>query len=274
MEWRAAERKISWRSARRVLLSSPASMRASLPPAVGPTSRPEGRPALSLVLPCFNEEANVEQAVREAAEAARGVAEVFEIVVVDDGSSDRTAARVRALQARMPEVVLVRHDRNQGYGAALRTGFRAARHPWVFYTDGDAQFDARQLVAVAPLLDTTLVVAGYRSPRNDGSAVRTLLGRGWTWVANRSLGLSVRDVNCAFKVFPKELLDDIPLRSQGAAIDAEILAEAKRRGLRIEEVPVAHRPRRAGQSTGARPRVALRALWELAWLSLRMRWDA
>ncbi len=256
------------------LLSSAPSMRASLPVAAGcRTSRREERPALSVVLPCFNEEANVEQAVREAAEAARRVAAAFEIVVVDDGSRDGTVERVRALQSRMPEVVLVRHGRNRGYGAALRSGFRAARYPWVFYTDGDAQFDARQLASVAGLIGGGRVVAGYRCPRNDGSA-RTLLGRGWTWVANRSLGLSVRDVNCAFKVFPKALLDAVPMRSRGAAIDAELLAEAARRGLRIEEVPVAHRPRRAGRSTGARPGVVLRALWELLWLSWRIRRDA
>ncbi|MEM9070773.1 MAG: glycosyltransferase family 2 protein [Myxococcota bacterium] len=225
---------------------------------------------LSLILPCYNEGPNVDRAVQEAFETAKEVASAFEIVVVDDGSADDTADRARALQKTIPELVLVQHPVNRGYGAALRTGFRAARFPWVFYTDGDAQFDSRQLCDVVDQVQEGAVLAGYRSPRQDHSVLRTGLGRAWTFLANASLGLAVADVNCAFKVFPKALLDAIPMESQGAAIDAEILAEARHRGLPIRQVPVAHRPRVAGRATGARADVMLLAVWELARVARRL----
>ena len=141
----------------------------------------------------------------------------------------------------------------------------------MFYTDGDGQFDLRQLnVFLASLARPgapRTVLAGYRHPRRD-SLVRTLNGRGWTALANAALGLGVRDVNCAFKLLPRELLARAPLSSRGAAIDAEILAEARRAGYAIAQAPVEHQPRTHGRASGANPAVMARALVEL----LQLRW--
>lgn len=202
--------------------------------------------------------------------AAASVATTYEIVVVDDGSTDDTSDVAEALQNEVPQIRVVRHSTNHGYGAALRSGFRAARYDWVFYTDGDGQFDARQLTQLRDALGKD-VLAGYRSPRQDGSWQRTLLGRAWTGLTNVVLNLNVRDTNCAFKVLPKTLLDAIPMHSTGAAIDAEILSEARRRGWSITEVPVQHRPREHGSATGARPAVMALAVWELAMVAARRR---
>ncbi len=219
---------------------------------------------LSIVLPCHDEAKNVESVVRAACDAARAVARRWEVVVVDDGSGDGTSERVRALAAGQDRIRLVRHERNRGYGAALKSGFREARYDHVFYTDGDGQFDLAQLEGflTAPGRRPGAVLAGYRHPRRD-SLLRTLNGRSWTALANATLGLGVRDVNCAFKLFPRALLAQTPLSSRGAAIDAEILAEARRRGYPIAEAPVEHRPRRHGRQSGARPAVIARALYEL-----------
>ncbi|MEM6958604.1 MAG: glycosyltransferase family 2 protein [Myxococcota bacterium] len=222
-------------------------------------------PELSIVLPCFNEAAVVASVVREACTMGRKLAERFEVVVVDDGSVDDTESAAAVDKA----VRVIRHPTNRGYGAALASGFRAARYRWVFYTDGDGQFALDQLDEFLKNAEDGTVLAGYRSPRADGSLLRTLNGRGWTALTNATLGLSVRDVNCAFKLFPVELLRSSPMRSRGAAIDAELLFEARRRGMRIVERPVTHRPRTSGEATGARPKVIARALWELGALRAR-----
>jgi glycosyltransferase involved in cell wall biosynthesis len=222
---------------------------------------------LSIVLPCYNEAMSIGPVVKQACASAAAIAREFEVVVVDDGSVDGTAARVTELG--FENVIVVRHPRNQGYGAALRTGFRTARHGWVFYTDGDGQFDLTQLEPFVRQAREGTVLAGYRSPRADASLLRSINGRGWTTLTNATLGLGMRDVNCAFKLFPRSLLDQVPMASRGAVIDAEILWAARRMGLPIVQLPVKHSPRRHGQATGARPSVVLRALWELALLRMR-----
>ncbi|MBX3252132.1 MAG: glycosyltransferase family 2 protein [Myxococcales bacterium] len=217
-------------------------------------------PELSLVLPCFNEAENVARVVGESVEAGRRAGGVFEVVVVDDGSTDDTVARVEALGS--PEVRIVRHAENRGYGAALRTGLSTARMRHVFYTDGDGQLDARELVPQLSRLRDDVVLCGYRAPRRD-PVLRVWTGRAWTALVGATLDVQVRDVNCAFKVFPRAFLRRAQLQSDGATIDAELLLEARRLGYRIEELPVSHRPRAHGRATGARPRVIARALVEL-----------
>lgn len=218
---------------------------------------------LTIVLPAHDEADNVEAVVREAVRQGRAVADRVEVIVVDDGSRDGTGDRARRLGAELPEVRVVRHAVNRGYGAALRTGFHAARSRWVFYTDCDGQFDLADLPAAVALLDRFDIVSGYRAARHDGP-LRSLLGWSWTRLVDALLDVGVRDVDCAFKIYPRALFDRIVVRSDGALVDAEILSAARRLGYRVGQLPVRHLPRTAGRQSGVRPRVVARALVELA----------
>lgn len=218
--------------------------------------------SLSIVLPCYREEANVERVVRDAVAVGRRVARDLEVIVVDDGSDDDTGLIARRLAAEIQEVRVVGNRRNVGYGGALALGFRSATKDWIFYTDGDGQFDMGQLPDVLPLLRDYDVISAFRGYRRDGLA-RELCGAIWTATVDVLLGLRLRDVNCAFKVFPRELLEQVDVQSTGALVDAELLSQVRRLGARIVQVPVRHRPRVAGVQTGAQPAVVLKAVWEL-----------
>jgi glycosyltransferase involved in cell wall biosynthesis len=223
---------------------------------------------LSVVVPCFNEEGNVGGVVAQATEVGRRLCRELEIVVVDDGSTDHTATVLSTLRREIPELKVVTHARNRGYGAAVRSGLDRAAMDYVFLTDGDGQFDLEELSLALRMLDQHDVVAGYRARRRDGWW-RSLWGRSWTALVNRFLGLRVRDANCAFKLVPRSLLRSSGLRSEGALISAELLLEAKRSELRIGQFAVSHYPRVAGRQTGASPRVIITAFRELFGLLLR-----
>ena len=227
-------------------------------------------PELSLVFPVFDEEDNIGRVLRQALELAPRLASSFEIVVVDDGSRDGSAAVVEAWREREPRITLLRHAANRGYGAALRAGLREARGELVFFSDADLQFDLDelgQLLAHAREFD---IVAGYRMPRRDPWS-RRLLAAGWGLLANGLFDLRVRDIDCAFKVFRRHVLEAIPIASVGAFVNTEILVRARQAGFRIHQVPVSHERRRHGRQSGARPRVILRALFELALLYRELR---
>lgn len=227
-------------------------------------------PELSVVIPVHDEEGAIAEVVAAVRSAAPRVAAHWEVVVVDDGSRDGTPAVLRALAASDPHVRVVRHPANRGYGAALRTGFAAARFEWIFLTDGDGQLDPAQLPeAVAALRDADGVV-GYRLRRAD-SLARRLNTALWNGMVRSVLGVAVRDLNCAFKLLPRTVLAPEALTASGAVISAEILARATRAGRRFAEIPIVHRPRRRGRSSGARPAVVLRAAWELPRLCWRLR---
>jgi len=206
------------------------------------------RPRLSLVLPAYNEEGNIERAVRTAA-AAGNRAGSYEVVVVDDGSRDATGARLSALEAEMgPRLRVVRHQENRGYGAALRNGFAAAEGDLVFYTDSDNQFDLSELEGMLPLMGEWDAVLGYRIARQD--ARRRLMT---SWVFNRLacvvFGLTVRDLNCSFKLFRRDVLRSLPLAADDFFIDTELVVRLHRGGWRYMERGVTHLPRTAGRST-------------------------
>lgn len=217
---------------------------------------------LSVVVPCFNEEGNVARVVEQAVEVGRRLASELEIVVVDDGSTDETGRVLTALRTSVPELVVLRHPRNLGYGAAVRSGLGRASLDYVFLTDGDGQFDLEELPSAARLLSEFDVVVGYRTNRSDGWW-RHAWGRAWTALVNQAFGLRIRDANCAFKLIPQSLLRASELRSRGAMISAELLLEARRFELRVGECGVSHFPRRTGQQTGASLRVMVTALAEL-----------
>lgn len=221
------------------------------------------RRSLSIVLPCFNEAASIERVARQAAEVGRRLATSLDVVAVDDGSTDETSERLARLSTEIPELEIVRHEVNLGYGAALRSGFARARGELVFYTDADGQFDLSELPGLVALLDRYDVVSGYRLARRDGP-LRYFYGVAWTALTDALLDTRVRDVNCAFKIFPRELVASPgTLRSTGALFGAELISEARRRGLRVGEIGVTHHARRGGRPTGAYPAVIGRAFREL-----------
>lgn len=227
-------------------------------------------PELSLFYPMYNEEGNVEEAVRRALSVLPRYADRFEVILVDDGSRDATPEIADRLAAQYPAVRVVHHETNRGYGAALTSGIRASAHAWIFYTDGDNQFDLEEIGLLLPLRETHEIVTGYRIQRSD-PWFRTVNARIYNLLIRMLFGIRCRDVDCAFKLYRGEIFDGMELTSRGALIDAEIFARARKRGARIAEIGVHHYPRTTGQQTGASPAVVLRAFRELfrLWLALR-----
>jgi glycosyltransferase involved in cell wall biosynthesis len=222
---------------------------------------------LSVVLPAYDEADNIGSVVESASSHLRRLGISHELVVVDDGSRDATAAVLAALGERVPELRSVAHETNQGYGAAVRSGLRAARGRYVLLSDGDGQFRIDDLDALWPYRLRADVVLGYRNPRNDPFA-RRVAG----WMYNRVfvrllLGGRFRDVNCGFKLFAREVVADMELHSTGALISAELLTRARLAGAVFIEIGVRHFPRLKGNATGLLPRVVLKMLSE----SVRLR---
>jgi len=225
--------------------------------------RPPLKPfSLTIFFPCYNEEANVERVTRAAVAVGRKVADDLEVLIVNDGSRDRTEEIANRLAEEIPEVRAVHNKPNRGYGGALIRGFREATKNWIFYTDGDGQFDLNELPGILPLLETYDVVSCYRLDRKD-PLIRKLNAFAWSTLVNLLFGIGLKDIDCAFKIYPRTFIERIELHSQGALIDTEMLAKARNLGLRIAQVGVHHYPRIAGQQTGANPKVILRAFKEL-----------
>jgi glycosyltransferase involved in cell wall biosynthesis len=226
-------------------------------------SRPPRTPlSLSVFFPCYNEEANVENTTLAAMRTLGRISSDWEVIIVDDGSRDRTGEIADRLADEYLEVRAVHNSPNLGYGGALQRGFREASKPWVFYTDGDGQFDFEEIDRLLPLLEQYDIVTAYRLDRQD-SVIRRFNAFGWTTLVNLAFGLRLKDIDCAFKIFPRALFDEIEMKSMGALIDAEVLARAKRLGYSIGQVGVHHFARTAGEQSGANLRVILRAFKEL-----------
>jgi glycosyltransferase involved in cell wall biosynthesis len=242
-------------------------------------------PQLSYFFPAHNEEANLPGLVAEALEALPELADEFEILIVDDGSKDATPRLADELAAAHPEVHVVHHPTNLGYGAALRSGFAASHYAVLAFTDGDRQFKVADL---GPLLQRLGgggpdigppgraaaggppdVVVGYRIHRAD-PLVRTVYARLYRLANRIFFGLRVRDVDCACKVFRRDALEGIAVESGGAFFSAELLIKLQAAGHRIAEVGVPHFPRVAGRPTGAKPSVILRAVRDFWSLRLRL----
>ena len=229
--------------------------------------------SLSYFFPAHNEEANLEGLVEEALEVLPSLARVFEIVIVDDGSRDDTAAIADRLAVAHPDVVrAVHHPTNFGYGAALRSGFHASRYDLVAFTDGDRQFKVADLGFGSsdwPGRDRPAVVAGYRIRRAD-PLVRTLYARAYRLATSGLLRPAGDDIDCACKLFRRAALEGVRVESGGAFFSAELLIKLRAPGRSIVEVGVPHYPRTAGSATGAKPQVVLRAVRDFWRLRLRM----
>lgn len=204
-------------------------------------------PGLSLVLPAHNEEPVIAQAIVEACDALATLGVPHEILIIDDGSRDDTARVARAAAADLPQVRVISLQRNVGYAEALRSGFRAARHELVAFTDADCQFDLHDLGKLLELSHSCDVACGERVDRQDPWR-RKVYSKGFNILARTLLGTQVRDCDCALKIFRRDWVNGAGLHCQGFFFNAELLCRARRDGLRIGEVGVTHRPRPGGES--------------------------
>ena len=205
-------------------------------------------PELSALMPAYNEEEVLDSSVAEAVVALDDLCQTWELVIVDDGSTDATPEILREWSDRDPRVQAVTQPENSGYSRALIDGFAACRYEVIFYTDADAQFDLGHIADLYPHLAAAEMVSGYRVGRQD-RPVRHLTSAVYNWLRARMLGLRVKDVNCAFKLFRRSFFNQVELSSDGFLIDAELYARAQSAGLSWRQVGVPHRPRLSGTTT-------------------------
>lgn len=226
---------------------------------------------LSVFFPAYNEEKNIRNVVEKALKALPWVADEYEMIIVNDGSQDRTGEVAEELARAHPCVRVVSHEKNYGYGAALRTGFRAARYPWIAFTDSDGQFDFSEIERFLPFTQSADLILGYRLQRAD-SAIRRLYTFGWALIPRILLGLDVKDYSCGFKLIKKSAIEAVePLQGEEKVYQIELLVKAKRKGFKFAEVGVHHYPRVFGKQTGTALKVVLRSIREMFDLYRRLR---
>lgn len=222
--------------------------------------------SISAVFPAFNDGGTIASMVAAASIALHQVTEDYEIIVVNDGSTDYTSTMLEEISTRYPELRVITHPSNQGYGAALRTGFSAARKDWVFYTDGDSQYNPLELVdLVGALRDGVDVVNGYKLTRND-SLIRIMIGRAYHNFVKFLFGIHIRDVDCDFRLIPRRILEEIELNSVSGAICLELVKKIEDAGYVFAEIPVNHYSRKYGVSQFFVPWRIIRTLYQIAGL--------
>ena len=226
--------------------------------------------SISVFFPCYNEQDNVTKTVKRALAVLENLDADFEVIIVNDGSGDNTGRISDEIAGQNDRVKVVHHPTNLGYGAALQSGFKTAEKELVFYTDGDGQFDIAEMPPLLPLMKQYDIVSCYRLNRKD-NLLRKINGWCWTRLVCLLFGMKIRDVDCAFKLYKREIFAHIELTSTGALIDTEVLARAIRKGYTITQKGVHHYPREAGTQTGANPAVILRAFKELFKLRRRIK---
>jgi glycosyltransferase involved in cell wall biosynthesis len=217
--------------------------------------------SLSVFFPCFNESENLPLLLEQALKTLSTFADKVEVIVVDDGSTDTTKQIVQSYMSQDNRIRLVQHERNLGYGASLRSGIKAARYEWTFWTDGDLQFQLSSLKTFIAHASPQTAVIGYRKHRAD-TFIRKVNGELYTQLINVLFGLRVRDIDCAFKLIPTKQLQQLSIRASGAFTSAEILIRLHKKGIRFVQLPVQHFPRKYGKPTGGSLRVIFRGMRE------------
>ena len=221
-------------------------------------------PELSIFFPFWNEEKNIENVVKNAMEIAPNIASKWEILMVDDGSKDKTLAKAEKFAAEHKNLRVYTHSPNRGYGAALKEGLAHSHYDYIVFTDGDEQFDFSEVTKFTEPIRYADIVIGFRKKRRDHKLFKRLLLMNllkmWDFILFR---FYFKDIDCGFKMFSRRALDEIgPLRSEGAMVTTEILAKATKKKLKIVQVGVEHYPRKHGLQTGANLFVIVRAVVE------------
>jgi glycosyltransferase involved in cell wall biosynthesis len=231
------------------------------------------RPGLSVFFPAYNDAGTIASLVVAAHMTARELTDDYEVIVIEDGSPDHTGALLDELASHFPWLRVVHHETNRGYGGALRSGFEAASKALVFYTDGDAQYDPREMTALfAAMTDEVDFVNGYKIGRSD-PLHRIVIGRAYHWFVKLCFGLRLRDVDCDFRLIRRHVFDKVTLTRSSGVICVELMKKVQDHGYRIAEVPVHHYHRAYGKSQFFNfPRVA-RTLLDLTrlWAELVLR---
>ncbi len=202
---------------------------------------------ISVVLPAYNEEENIRPVVNSINKFLAKNFSSYEIIVVNDGSLDKTGKVVSSLIKHVPNLRLVTHEVNKGYGATLRSGFSSARGELIFYTDSDGQFDIHDLTKLIPLIKHYDIVAGYRINHND-PLMRILVSHAYNIIISLLLGLRVKDIDCSFKLYKRTIFKNLDLKCETGLIDAEVLLKAQKQGFTIGQVGVRHFPRTKGKT--------------------------
>lgn len=223
--------------------------------------------SLSIVLPAYNEEANLHTTIAEISSVVAAMPIDYEIILVNDGSSDRSGEIGRELAKYIYNFRLVEHYPNRGYGGALKAGFEASQKELIAFFPADNQFHFEEINHLLARMQATNadIICGYRAPRRD-PFMRKLNAFGWNTLVRVLFGYLCRDIDCGFKLFRREILNNVTITSDGALIDTEFISSARRLGYHIEEVSVTHRPRVGGEATGANLPVIIKAfrdLWDL-----------
>ena len=220
---------------------------------------------LSVVLPVYNEEKNIEGVANSILAYLPKISDDFEIIIVNDGSTDRSREIIDLVAARHKEIIPINHERNRGYGATLATGFRNSKKRFIFFMDSDDQFRISDLSKLVYFIDDYDIVAGIRNERRD-PLIRDINGTVFNFVMKFLFKVPIIDIDCAFKLFRREVVDEMTFCTTGALINTEIFVKAKLRGKKITFVGIEHYPRTRGRQTGAAPKVVIRALWEVVLL--------
>jgi glycosyltransferase involved in cell wall biosynthesis len=225
--------------------------------------------SISVFFPAYGDEGSIAKMVEGAISVVRPRFKDFEVIVVDDGGPDRSGEIADELAKKYKQVKVVHHKKNKGYGGALKSGFRTASKDLIFYTDGDAQFDAKELVKLLPFIDEYDMVNGYKMGRAD-NIVRIIAGRLYNFGSRLLFGLPNRDVDCDFRLFNRHVIDSIKLESDTGLICVEMMKKIGDKKFTIKEVPVHHYPRLSGGSQFFKPKRVILTLigWARLWWKL------
>lgn len=223
---------------------------------------------LSVVFPALNDELSIVPLIKKTLTLLPKITSKYEIIVVNDGGTDETANVLKRLKQTSPFLKVISHRRNRGYGATLTEGFRQATGEFIFYTDGDGQYDVLELKNLVQALDEkTDFVTGFKLNRAD-SRLRQLVGSFYNQFVKKLFNLKIKDVDCDFRLFRRKILKGITFKTRSGAFDVEFIKKLQNRGVRFKEVPVHHYPRLFGQSQFFKPGRVIKSLWELGKICL------